>query len=159
MWGGGGGVNERGKQIKTPFLLRRLRKQNAFVLPRFCLLALVQGYVQKRNKQIEPKTRGRKKNWGPPDHNYGYSWYVSGLSPPALPLPHAADPRSNAQCRMWTCGVWSIPLHPDCDCRLAVFDEVPIRHLTRPSFRHASEERFEAGPHLPSPQTDQRPAV
>jgi hypothetical protein len=31
-------------------------------------------------------------------------------------------------------------LHPD--CRLAVFDEVSIRHLIRPSFRHASKERF-----------------
>jgi hypothetical protein len=38
-------------------------------------------------------------------------------------------------------------LHPD--CRLAVFDEIPISHLIRPSFRHASKERFEAGPHLP----------
>jgi hypothetical protein len=45
-------------------------------------------------------------------------------------------------------------LHPD--WRLAVFDEIPIRHLIRPSFRHASKERVEAGgPHL-SPQTDQR---
>jgi hypothetical protein len=39
-------------------------------------------------------------------------------------------------------------LHPD--CRLAVLDEISIRHLIRPSFRHASKERFEAGPaHLP----------
>jgi hypothetical protein len=38
-------------------------------------------------------------------------------------------------------------LHPD--CRLAVFDEISIRHLIRPSFRHASKERFEARPHLP----------
>jgi hypothetical protein len=38
-------------------------------------------------------------------------------------------------------------LHPD--CRLAVFDEISIRHLIRPSFRHASKERFETGPHLP----------
>jgi hypothetical protein len=40
------------------------------------------------------------------------------------------------------------------DCRLAVFGDIPIRHLIRPSFRHASKERFEAGPHL-SKQTDQ----
>jgi hypothetical protein len=29
-------------------------------------------------------------------------------------------------------------LHPD--CRLAVFDEISIRHLIRPSFRPASKE-------------------
>jgi hypothetical protein len=45
-------------------------------------------------------------------------------------------------------------LHPD--CRLAVFDEIPIRHLIRPSFRHASKERFEAGPHLPKLTKGQR---
>jgi hypothetical protein len=46
-------------------------------------------------------------------------------------------------------------LHPD--CRLAVFDEMPIRHLIRPpSFRHASKERFEAGPHLPNLTKGQR---
>jgi hypothetical protein len=33
-------------------------------------------------------------------------------------------------------------LHPD--CRLAVFDEIPIRHLIRPSFRHASKGRSKA---------------
>jgi hypothetical protein len=32
-------------------------------------------------------------------------------------------------------------LHPD--CRLAVYDEMSIRHLIRPSFRPASKERFE----------------
>ena len=46
-------------------------------------------------------------------------------------------------------------LHPD--CRLAVFDEISIRHLIRPSFRHASKgERFEAGPHLPKLTKGQR---
>jgi hypothetical protein len=41
--------------------------------------------------------------------------------------------------------------HLHSDCRLAVFDEISIRHLIRPSFRHASKERFEAWPwpHLP----------
>jgi hypothetical protein len=39
-------------------------------------------------------------------------------------------------------------LHPN--GRLAVFDEISIRHLIRPSFRHAGKERFEgAWPHLP----------
>jgi hypothetical protein len=38
-------------------------------------------------------------------------------------------------------------LYPD--CRLAGFGEIPIHHLIRPSFRHASKERFEAGPHPP----------
>jgi hypothetical protein len=45
-------------------------------------------------------------------------------------------------------------LHPD--CRLAVFDGISIRHLIRPSFRHASKERFEAGPHLPKLTKGQR---
>jgi hypothetical protein len=45
------------------------------------------------------------------------------------------------------------------DCCLAVFDEIPIRHLIHPSFRHASKERFtfEAGPqHLPKLTKGQR---
>jgi hypothetical protein len=45
-------------------------------------------------------------------------------------------------------------LYPD--CRLAVFDEIPIRHLIRPSFRHASKECFEAGAHLPKLTKGQR---
>jgi hypothetical protein len=45
----------------------------------------------------------------------------------------------------------NICLHPD--CRLAVFDEIPIRHLIRPSpFRHACKGRFEARPGPISPK-------
>jgi hypothetical protein len=36
--------------------------------------------------------------------------------------------------------------HLHADFRLAVFDEIPIRHLIHPSFRHASKERSEAVP-------------
>jgi hypothetical protein len=46
--------------------------------------------------------------------------------------------------------------HLHADCGLAVFDEMPIRHLIRPSFRHASKESFEAGPHLPKLTKGQR---
>jgi hypothetical protein len=46
------------------------------------------------------------------------------------------------------------PLYPD--CRLAVFDDISIRHLVRPPFRHASEERFEARSHLPELTKGQR---
>jgi hypothetical protein len=49
-------------------------------------------------------------------------------------------------------------LHPTA-ASLAVFDEVPIRHLIRPcrfAFRDASKERFEAGPHLPKLTKGQR---
>jgi hypothetical protein len=38
--------------------------------------------------------------------------------------------------------------HLHSDCRLAVFDQISIRHLVRPPFRHTSEECFEAWPHL-----------
>jgi hypothetical protein len=53
-------------------------------------------------------------------------------------------------------------LHPD--CRLAVFDEIPTRHLiisSAPRFavRRASNERFEAGPHLRKLTKGQRPAA
>jgi hypothetical protein len=44
-------------------------------------------------------------------------------------------------------------LHPD--CRLAIFDEMPIRHLIRPSFRHAGKERFEAEDNLNASETGQ----
>jgi hypothetical protein len=46
--------------------------------------------------------------------------------------------------------------HLHSDCRLAVFNQIPIRHLVRPPFGHISEERFEAGPHLPELTKGQR---
>jgi hypothetical protein len=45
-------------------------------------------------------------------------------------------------------------LHPGC-C-LAVFDEISIRHLIRPPFRHASKELLETWPHLPELTKGQR---
>jgi hypothetical protein len=46
--------------------------------------------------------------------------------------------------------------HLHSDCRLAVIKQRPIRHLVRPPFGHISEERFEAGPHLPELTKGQR---
>jgi hypothetical protein len=46
--------------------------------------------------------------------------------------------------------------HLHSDYCLAVFDQISIRHLVRPPFRHTSEERFEAGPYLPELTKGQR---
>jgi hypothetical protein len=45
------------------------------------------------------------------------------------------------------------------DCRLAVFDQISIRHLVRPLFRHTSEECFVLRGRAPSPRTDHRPTA
>jgi hypothetical protein len=54
---------------------------------------------------------------------------------------HFSPPRRTCVCARHTAAPPALPhvehLHPD--CRLAVFDEIPIRHLTRLSFRHASK--------------------
>jgi hypothetical protein len=69
---------------------------------------------------------------------------------------HFSLPRRTCAClclRPPDCGSPALPQveHLYSDCRLAVFDQISIRHLVRPPFRHTSEsgERFEAGPHLP----------
>jgi hypothetical protein len=50
--------------------------------------------------------------------------------------------------------------HLNPDCRLAVFDEISMRHLIRPSFRRASKARSASRPGPPiSPNADQRPAA
>jgi hypothetical protein len=46
--------------------------------------------------------------------------------------------------------------HLHSDCRLAVFNQISIRHLVRPPFGHTGEERFEAWPHLPELTKGQR---
>ena len=82
-----------------------------------------------------------------------------GLFPPGQ---SALQPTKEDLClRPPDCGSPALPQveHLYSDCRLAVFDQISIRHLVRPPFRHTSEERAPRGRAPAPPRTDQRPTA
>ena len=79
-----------------------------------------------------------------------------GLFPPGQSVLQPTE--QDLRLRPPDCGSPALPHveHLHSDCRLAVFNQIPIRHLVRSPFGHISEERFEAGPHLPELTKGQR---